>query len=153
MNINTTHPQSLWVFPGGQMVKNRPVMRETQVRSLSWEGPLEKGMATYSSILAQRIPWTEEPGRLSWDHEESDTTEQLKHTHTHTHRVTVSQRHTQGIASSNLQPRHCSQHNFSQNSTWKVSEKSWTGRGEEKDKRDKCYFLYLCNFWLLKVCE
>ena len=45
------------------MVKNRPAMQETWVRSLGWEDPLAKGMATYSSILAWRIPWTEEPGR------------------------------------------------------------------------------------------
>ena len=47
-----------------QMVKNLPVMRETQVRSLDWEDPLEEGRATHSSILAWRIPWTEEPGGL-----------------------------------------------------------------------------------------
>ena len=47
-----------------QMIKNLPAMLETQVRSLGWEDPLEKGMATHSSILAWRIPWTEEPGRL-----------------------------------------------------------------------------------------
>ena len=47
-----------------QLVKNLPVMQETQVGSLGWEDPLEKGMATHSSILAWRIPWTEEPGRL-----------------------------------------------------------------------------------------
>ena len=47
-----------------QMVKNLPAMWETQVRSLSWEDPLEKEMATHSSILAWRIPWTEEPGGL-----------------------------------------------------------------------------------------
>ena len=47
-----------------QRVKNLPAMCETQVRSLGWEDPLEKGMATHSSILAWRIPWTEEPGRL-----------------------------------------------------------------------------------------
>ena len=46
------------------MVKNLPPTQKTQVWSLSWEDPLEKGMATYSSILAWRIPWTEEPGRL-----------------------------------------------------------------------------------------
>ena len=46
------------------MVKNLPEMQETQVQSLGWEDPLEKGMATHSSILAWRIPWTEEPGRL-----------------------------------------------------------------------------------------
>ena len=46
------------------MVKNLPAMWETGVRSLDWEDPLEKGMATHSSILAWRIPWTEEPGGL-----------------------------------------------------------------------------------------
>ena len=46
------------------MVKNLPVIQETKVQSLGQEDPLEKGMATYSSILAWRIPWTEEPGRL-----------------------------------------------------------------------------------------
>ena len=44
-----------------QTVKKLPVMQETQVRSLGWKDPLEKGMATHSSILAWRIPWTEEP--------------------------------------------------------------------------------------------
>ena len=47
-----------------QMVKNLPAMQETQVRSLGQEDPLEKEMATHSSIFAWRIPWTEEPGRL-----------------------------------------------------------------------------------------
>ena len=47
-----------------QKVKNLPAMRETRVRSLDPEGPLEKGMATHSSILAWRILWTEESGRL-----------------------------------------------------------------------------------------
>ena len=47
-----------------QMVKKLPAMQETRVRSLGWEDPLEKGMATHSSILTWRIPWTEEPGGL-----------------------------------------------------------------------------------------
>ena len=47
-----------------QMVENWPAMEETWVRPLSQEDPLEKGMATHSSVLALRIPWTEEPGRL-----------------------------------------------------------------------------------------
>ena len=47
-----------------QMVKSLPTMQETWVQSLSWEDPLEKGMATHSSILAWGIPWTEEPGGL-----------------------------------------------------------------------------------------
>ena len=46
------------------MVKNLPAMQETQVQSLGWENPLEKGMTTYSSILSGKIPWTEEPGGL-----------------------------------------------------------------------------------------
>ena len=46
------------------MVKSLPIMQETQVRSLGREDPLEKAMATHSSTLAWKIPWTEEPGRL-----------------------------------------------------------------------------------------
>jgi len=53
------------------VVKNPPAMQETQVRSPGQEDPLEKEMATHSSILAWRILWTEEPGRLSpWGHKE-----------------------------------------------------------------------------------
>ena len=51
----------LWTSLVAQMVKNLPAMLETWVGSLGWEDPLEKGMATHFSILAQRIPWTEEP--------------------------------------------------------------------------------------------
>ena len=47
-----------------QMVKRLPTVWETEVQSLGWEDFLEKGMATHSSILAWKIPWTEEPGRL-----------------------------------------------------------------------------------------
>ena len=47
-----------------QAVKNLPAVQETQVPSLGWEDPLEKGMATHSSTLVWRIPWTEEPGGL-----------------------------------------------------------------------------------------
>ena len=47
-----------------QMAKNLPAMQETQVQSLGWKDPLEKGMTTHSSILAWRIPWTEEPSGL-----------------------------------------------------------------------------------------
>ena len=47
-----------------QLVNNLPAMQETRVPSLGWEDPLEKEMATHSSILAWRIPWTEESGRL-----------------------------------------------------------------------------------------
>ena len=48
-----------------QMVKNLPAVWEMGVRSLGWEDPLAKGMATHSSILAWRIPWSEEPGGYS----------------------------------------------------------------------------------------
>ena len=47
-----------------QLVKNLPEVQETRVRSLGWEDPLEKEMATHSSILAWKISWTEEPGGL-----------------------------------------------------------------------------------------
>ena len=47
-----------------QMVKNLPAVGETQIWSLGWEDPLEKGMGTHSIILAWKIPWTEEPGWL-----------------------------------------------------------------------------------------
>ena len=58
------------------MVKNMPATQETWVRSLGWEDPLEKGMATHSSILAWRIPWTEEPcGLQPMGSQEMDTTE------------------------------------------------------------------------------
>ena len=53
-----------------QLVRNPPAMRETWVRSLGWEDPLEKGVATHSSTLAWRIPWTS-----PWGHKESDTAE------------------------------------------------------------------------------
>ena len=60
------------------MVKNLPAMQETQIQSLGQEDLLEKGIATHSSILARRIPWTEEPGRLqSRSRKESDMTESL----------------------------------------------------------------------------
>ena len=54
----------LWAFLEAQMVNNMPAIQETQLRSLGWEDPLEEGMATHSSILVWRIPWTEEPGGL-----------------------------------------------------------------------------------------
>ena len=50
--------QFSWASPVAQLVKNPPEMRETWVRSLGWEDPLEKGKATHFSILAWRIPWT-----------------------------------------------------------------------------------------------
>ena len=59
-----THVSTLWASLVAQSSKRLPPMLETQVRSLGQEDPLEKEMATHSSILAWRIPWTEEPGRL-----------------------------------------------------------------------------------------
>ena len=59
----------------GSAVNNLSAMQEVQVRSLGWEDPLEKKMATHSSILAWEMPWTEEPGGLqSMGYKESDTT-------------------------------------------------------------------------------
>ena len=57
MQLSTT-----WGFPGGLVVKNPVAKQETWVRSLGRKDPLEKEMATHSSILAWKIPWTEEPG-------------------------------------------------------------------------------------------
>ena len=61
------------------MIKNLPAMWETQVQSLDWEDPLEKEMATHSSILAWKIPWTERclAGYSPWGRKESDMTEPL----------------------------------------------------------------------------
>ena len=68
-----------------QTVKNLPAVQETQVQSLGREDPLEKGMATHSSFLAFRVPWTRRlEGYSTWGCKESDTTEQVS-THTHTH--------------------------------------------------------------------
>ena len=55
-------------FPGGSVIKNPPAMQESQVQSLGQEDPLEKEMTTHFSILAWRIPWTEEPSGVtkSW---------------------------------------------------------------------------------------
>ena len=63
LNIHILLPL-YWVSLVVQMVKNMPAIWETWVRSLGWEDSLEEGMATHSSILAWRIPWTEEPGGL-----------------------------------------------------------------------------------------
>ena len=67
-----------WASLVAQLVKNLPAMQETHVQFLGGEDPLEKEMATHSSILAWRFPWTEEPGGLQYmGHKESDTIEQL----------------------------------------------------------------------------
>ena len=68
-------------FPVAQMVKNLPAMQKTQIQSLGREDPLEKKMATHSSSLAWRIPWTEEPGGLqSMELQKVDMTERLTQT-------------------------------------------------------------------------
>ena len=65
----------LWASLVALMVKNPPAMWETWARSPGWEDPLEEGIATHSSILAWRIPWTEEPGRLQSMGSQSQMTE------------------------------------------------------------------------------
>ena len=70
-------------FPGDSAVKNPPAMQETQVQSLDWQDPLEEEMATHSSILAWKIPWTEKPGRLQSMGSQSQT--RLKRLSTHLH--------------------------------------------------------------------
>ena len=65
-----------WASLIAQSVKNLPAMQETWVEFLVWEDPLEKEMATHSSILAWKIPWTEEPGRLqTMGSQDSDMTQ------------------------------------------------------------------------------
>ena len=65
---NSTNELTGWradkAFPSDSVVKNPSAMPEMWLQALSWEDPLEEAMATHSSILAWRIPWTEEPGRL-----------------------------------------------------------------------------------------
>ena len=75
-----------------QTVKTLPAMWETWVPSLDGEDPLKKRMATHSSILAWRIPWTEEPGSYSPCCHQSRTWLSNSHTHTHTHTYTHSSR-------------------------------------------------------------
>ena len=67
MNINwylIGHLKFFWASLVAQLVKNLPAVQGTQVQSLGWEDSLEKEMATHSSILAWKIPWTKEPGGL-----------------------------------------------------------------------------------------
>ena len=72
------------------MVKNLPAMQKTWVRSLGWEDTLEDSMATHSSILARRIPRTEEPGGLlAWSLEEWDTTKGLTLSQTEHHKINI----------------------------------------------------------------
>ena len=94
MILHITHVHTFYLdicrclraFPGGASVKrillSTQETQKTQVRSLGLEDPLEKEMATHSSILSWRIPWTEEPGGLqSMGLKESDTTEAAERTH------------------------------------------------------------------------
>ena len=64
MTTGKTIALAIWILLVAQMVKSLPAMQETRVQSLGQEELLEKEMATHSSILAWRIPWTEEPGGL-----------------------------------------------------------------------------------------
>ena len=77
--------QPMKCFPSGSVVKIPPAMQEMRVRFLGQEDPLEKEVATHSSVLVWEIPWTEEPGGHSpWNRKESDTTEGLSITQQHT---------------------------------------------------------------------
>ena len=74
--INMGSLKGLWASLVAQMVKNLPARQETWVQSLGWKNPLENGIATLSSILGWRIPWTEEPGGVhSMGLQRADTTE------------------------------------------------------------------------------
>ena len=75
-----------WASLVSQLVQSLTAMQETRVRFLGREDPLEQEMAMHSSILAWRIPWTEEPGRLQFmGLQESGMTEWCVRAHTHTH--------------------------------------------------------------------
>ena len=75
-----------WASQVAQMVKNQPAMQEMWVQCLGWKDPLEEGMATYSRILAGRIPWTEESGGLqSMGSQRVGHDWVTEHTHTHTY--------------------------------------------------------------------
>ena len=76
-----------WASLVAQMVKNLPAMQETQVWSLDWEDLLEKGMTTHSSILAQRTPWTEEPGGLQFMGSQRVRLDWANNTHTQAQRM------------------------------------------------------------------
>ena len=79
-------PGHVWASLMAQMVRNLPAMPKTQVQSLGWEDPLEKGMAIHSSILAWRIPWTEEPGGLQSLESQRFGHAWVANTHTHAQR-------------------------------------------------------------------
>ena len=87
-----------------QRIKHLPTVEETWVRSLGWEYPLDKEVATHSSILAWRIPWTEDPDGLlmgPWGRKELDMTERLQtHTYTHTNTHTLRKKILPGYTSS-----------------------------------------------------
>ena len=78
--LSISHPYSPLDFPGAQKVKSPAAMQETQVQSLGWKDPVEKEMATHSSILAWTIPWTEESV-----HGVAKSQTQLSDCFTHTH--------------------------------------------------------------------
>ena len=90
---------TVWTSLVAQMVKHLPAMQETWARSLGWEDPLEKGMATHSSILAWRIPCTERSlaGYSARGCKELDTTEQLTHGH-------LGESESRSVVSDSLQP-------------------------------------------------
>ena len=80
LNYVNAYFTTVWGFPGGSVGKNLPAMQETQFPSLGQEDPLEEGIATHYNILAWRISWIEEPGRLqSIGCKQSDTTEATEH--------------------------------------------------------------------------
>ena len=85
---------AMWASLVAQMVKHLPAMRETQVRFLGWEDPLEKEMATHSSVLAWKIPWTEEPGRL-----QSMGLQRVRHDWATSHKGATAQKFSEGSIS------------------------------------------------------
>ena len=133
-----------------QKVKNLSTMQETQVRSLGWEDPLEKGKATHSSILAWRIPWTEEPGGP-----QSMGSQRVRHdlvTATFTFTDFREMRYHSGIRRQNVDKSGCSEtclwfcHNASQGSCdCKRSESDNWGNSS-----NKAFFIWLARIYRLE---
>ena len=118
----------LWyrAFQVAQIVKNLPAMWETWVQSLCWEDLLEKKLASHSSILAWRIPWTEEPGRQECMGSKRVGHDWVTHAHTHTHT------HIYGTSQGNG-------NDMRPTAVWGDSMVSWNARDELLSWEGECF--------------
>ena len=149
MNINITHLRSLWVFPGGSDGKESACNAgdPSLIPELGGSPGEGNGYLLQYSCLENpmdRGAWQAFMGSQRVTHNWATKTHTQSQCESKTHKDLCSPISNLDTVQNTTSLR---------NSTWKVSEKSWMGRGEERDERDKHYSLYLCNFWLLKVCE